>query len=318
MIRKAIAAGVLLVATAAHAGPDATKEVLPPTASRADGGIERQVRNRVLSFSDENRASVPEIHVAPGVPTTLVFPLNVNESATRLADPQRLIYRPQFFKNTAVLSPKADLPQGALVPLTIALEDGTLLSFILRTVPADADFQVTIEVKFQRDVAPDSVDGLKQTIAQMQGRLDECQSNAATSAISQIAALVLGQEPQSPTARTFEAHPLRGTDKQSRLLVRLLHVYRLFAHSYLVLTIENRDPTRTWVLDKPDVKLVGGRDGQSLKVVAYDTDLKMLPPEEVAKVVIAFETPAHANGQRISVSLPERGGPRHVTMDFEP
>jgi Protein of unknown function (DUF2381) len=318
MIRNAIAAGVLLVTAAGQAAPDETKEVLVPNASKADGGIERQVKNRVISFSDENRDSVPELHIAPGIPTTLVFPLNVNEAATRLADPQRLIYKPQFFKNTAVLSPRAELPSGALVPLTVALEDGTLLSFVLRTVSGEADFQVTVEAKFQRDLRPDSVDALKQAIAQMQGRLDECQSNTATSGISQIAALVLSQEPQSPTARTFEAHPLRGADKQSRLLVRLQHLYRLFGHSYLLLTVENRDPTRTWVLDKPDVKLIGGHEAQTLKVVAFDTDLKTLPPEEVAKVVIAFETPAQSSGQTILVSLPERGGPRQVTMDFRP
>ena len=133
------------------------------------------MKNRVISFSDENRALVPELHLAQGIPTTVVFPLSINEAATRLADSQRLIYRPQFFKNTAVLSPKTDLPAGALIPLTVGLEDGTLLSFVLRTVPAEADFQVTVEVKFQREMSPDSVEGLKQTIAQMQSRLDECQ-----------------------------------------------------------------------------------------------------------------------------------------------
>ena len=290
----------------------------PPDLPRPEAANERQVRNRVISFSDENRASVPELHVAQGIPTTVVFPLNINEGATRLADTQRLIYRPQFFKNTAVLSPKADLPPAVLIPLTIALEDGTLLSFVLRTVAAEADFQVTVEVKFQREVAPESVDGLKQTIAQIQGRLDECQANAGSSGVSQIAALVLSQEPQSPTARTFEGHPLKGADKQSRLLVRLQHLYRLFGHSYVLLTVENRDPSRTWVLDKPEVKLFGGRDSQSLKVVTFDTDLKSLPPEEVSKVVVVVDTPTQMVGQKYSLTLLEKGGPRHVTMEFEP
>jgi len=165
----------------------------------------------VIAFSDENRASVPELHLAQGVPTTVVFPLNINEAATRLADSQRLIYRPQFFKNTAVLSPKADLPAGALIPLTVGLEDGTLLSFVLRTVPAEADFQVTVEVKFQREVSPESVEGLKQTIAQMQRPARRVSGERRELRVSQIAALVLSQEPQSPTARTFRgALPQRG------------------------------------------------------------------------------------------------------------
>jgi len=98
----------------------------------------------------------------------------------------------------------------------------------------------------------------------------------------------------------------------------LQHIYRLFSHSYVLLTIENRDPSRTWVLDKPEVKLFGGRDSQSLKVVTFDTDLKTLPPAEVAKVVVVLDTPAQMVGQRYALTLLEKGGARHVTMDFEP
>ena len=318
MIRIAAILIPFVCAMGADAAPAQSKTPPLPEPARAATGAERQVKNRVISFSDENRASVPELHLAQGIPTTLVFPLNINEATTRLADSQRLIYKPQFFKNTAVLSPKSDLPTGALIPLTVGLEDGTLLSFVLRTVPAEADFQVTVEVKFQREVSPDSVEGLKQTIAQMQSRLDECQANAGSSGVSQIAALVLSQEPQSPTARTFEGHPLKGADKQSRLLVRLQHIYRLFGHSYVLLTVENRDPSRTWVLDKPEVKLIGGRESQSLKVLTFDTDLKNLPPAEVAKVVVVFDTPTQSVGQKYALTLLEKGGARHVSMNFEP
>lgn len=319
MIHRSVFAAAFLAAFAAFGAgaPEAPKAVPLPEATREASG-ERQVKNRLILFSDDNRASVPELHLAQGIPTTVILPVNINEAATRLADPQRLIYKPQFFKNTAVLSPKSDLPAGALVPLTIALEDGTLLSFVLRTAPKEADFQVNVEVKFQHEVTPDSVDGLKQSIAQMQGRLDECQANAGNAGISQIAALVLSQEPQSPAARTFEGHALRGADKQSRLLVRLQHVYRLFRHSYLLLTVENRDPSRTWVFDKPEVKLLGGRDAQTLKVVAFDSDLKAVPPGEVAKIVVVFDTPAPTSDQKLAIALLERGGARHINMNFDP
>src|SRR3954470_11023202 len=158
----------LLFAASAHAGSAEKAPLAALEAARAQAGAERQVKNRVVLFSDDNRASVPELHLAQGIPTTLVFPVNIDEGATRLADSQHLIYKPQFFKNTAVLSPRVDLLAGVLIPLTIALEDGTLLSFVLRTVPSEADFQVTVEVKFERDLSPESVAGLKQTIAQMQ------------------------------------------------------------------------------------------------------------------------------------------------------
>ena len=100
--RKYVIGTALLVASAAHAAPESAKPVpLPEVAGEASG--ERQVKNRVILFSDDNRTSVPELHLAQGIPTTVILPVNINEAATRLADPQRLIYKPQFFKNTAVL-----------------------------------------------------------------------------------------------------------------------------------------------------------------------------------------------------------------------
>src|SRR3989442_8487828 len=145
MIRVARILFPLLLAVRAGATPAQSKPPpLPDPATKAEG----QVKNRVISFSDENRASVPELHLAQGIPTTLVFPLNINEAATRLADSQRLIYKPQFFKHTAVLSPKSDLPAGALLPPTLRPADGTLLSFVLRTVPSQPGLPVTVQVNF--------------------------------------------------------------------------------------------------------------------------------------------------------------------------
>jgi len=280
--------------------------------------VERRVTNRVLTFSPETSTAVPEVFLAPGVPTTLIFPLNINEGATRLADPNKFIYKPQIYRNTVVLSPRAELPAGAVVPLSVGLEDGTLVSFILRGATAEADFQVTVELKMTKPHAPESLQALKQTIARLQGSLDECQASGGSSGISKIASLVLTNEPGSPAARTFESHRVHAVDKQSRLLVRVHHLYRLFSQSYLLLTVENRDPSRVWVLDRPELKLRGGSESAALKLVTFDTDLKALPPEEIAKVVVVFETPAQQSGQRMSITLLEKGGSRHATLDFEP
>jgi len=306
--RRIVTCALLLGALSAKA---ADSDSAPPAA-------ERRVANRVVTFSPESSTAVPEIFLAPGVPTTLIFPLNINEGATRLADPNKLIYKPQFYRNTAVLSPRAELPAGAVVPFSVGLEDGTLVSFILRGATTEADFQVTVELKITKSQAPESLEGLKETIARLQGSLDECQTSAGASGISKIASLVLANEPDSPTARTFEAHHVHAVDKQSRLLVNIQHLYRLFSDSYVLLTVENRDPSRVWVLDRPELKLRGGTETSVLKVVTFDTDLKSVPPEETAKVVVAFETPVQQAGQRISLTLLEKGGSRHVTIEFEP
>src|SRR5205823_10258701 len=89
--RFAIAVALLL-ALPAGAQSEAPKPVPLPQGS-GEASSERQVKNRLILFSDENRAFVPELHLAQGIPTTVILPVNINEAATRLADPQRLIYK---------------------------------------------------------------------------------------------------------------------------------------------------------------------------------------------------------------------------------
>jgi hypothetical protein len=94
----------------------------------------------------------------------------------------------------------------------------------------------------------------------------------------------------------------------------------LFGLSYLVMTVENRDPSKTWILERPELKLAGGRETSDVHVVTFDTDLKGgLPPGEQEKVVVVFDTPQQQLvGQRYSVVLYEKGGGRHVKLDFAP
>ena len=284
----------------------------------ASNSKDRQPANRTLTLTDDNRNFVPELRVAPGVPTTLLFGVNVDKTGTRLADADGVMYPLLVQANTAILAPKNELAPGTAIPLSVTLADGTLLSFVLRPAATQVDFQVTVEAKFTRDNAPESVDALKQEIAQLQARIDEMQSNSGTAAVAHVAHLVLAQEPGSANARTFEAHRVHSRDKQARLLVEANYVYRLFSKSYLMLSVENRDPSRVWVFDRAEVHLKSGSQDVSVPVDAAECDIKNLPPEETAKIVVVFDTPPQSSGQTLQISLFERGGARHVTLDVEP
>ena len=93
-------------------------------------------------------------------------------------------------------------------------------------------------------------------------------------------------------------------------------VYRLFSQTYVVLSVENRDPNRNWVLAKPVVRLSGGGQEIELKVAAWQTDLPELPPgDTIQRVVIAFETPQNVDPrQRLAVALLEKDGTRRVEL----
>lgn len=308
-------ANILLFLLVAAAKPSAPPELPLPTLARAKeataGG--RKVVNRTLVFDDQS--TIPEVHLAKGIPTTLSFPVKLAQVAVR--DDEHLLYKERISNNVLVLTPKETLPKGQVVPVSVTLEDNSVLSFLAVSDPAQVDYQLAIEVKFQR-AAPASVESLKQTIAELQSRLDELQSDSPRLAVRQITSLVLSQDPQSPAAKTFTGYTLHGADKQSHLVLRVHHLYRLFRYSYLLLTVQNRDPSKVWVLDHPELRFVGSAETQTITILSFESEKQSLGPEELSKIAVAFESPAQTPGQKIIIRLVEKGGPRQAEIEFEP
>ena len=311
-----LAALVALPAVAQRTKTDAEPLPLPGAANAAPKT--RELKKRHVIVNDENTDSIPEIHVAAGVPTTLVFSQQVTRA--QLANVAGMMFPATVNGNEVILAAKQDLPKATVVPLSVVLADGTLLSFQLITVPAEVDLQLEVEVDLQKNAAPDSPQALKLANAQLRGQLDECQSNTSSAGAAHIASLVLNQDAAAPQMRTFEGHTVHAIDKQARLLVEARYLYRLFNLSYLLLTVENRDPSKIWVLERPELKLAGDRETSDVHVTAFETDLKGgLPPGEQEKVVVVFDTPQQQPaGQRYSILLYEKGGGRHVKLDLNP
>jgi uncharacterized protein (TIGR02268 family) len=278
----------------------------------------RELKKRHIVVNDQNSDSIPEIHVAAGVPTTLVFSRKVVRA--QLADVAGSMFPATVNGTEVILAAKQDLATSTALPLTVGLSDNTLLSFQLTTVPTEVDLQVEIDVEIEKNAAADSPQALRLSNAQRRAQLDECQANTSTAGAAHIASLVLNQDTASPQMRTFEGHTVHALDKQARLLVEARYLYRLFGLSYLLLTVENRDPTKPWVLERPELKLAGDRATSEVHVTTFDTDLKGgLPPGEQEKVVVVFDTPQQQLvGQRYSVVLYEKGGGRHVKLEFTP
>src|SRR5512138_2300637 len=281
------------------------------TATGALGADRRELRRRTLTIDDATLTSVPEIHGAGGTPTILTFEIPVREGGAVLADVRGVFYPPTQTDRTVMLVPKADLARPE--PLNVSLADGTVLTFKLVTVPAEADVQVDVAVALRERARPDSAAGLRMMNEQLRSELDECRDGAANAGASKLAALLLAQSLKQP--QTFERRPLHVGDKQSRLLVQGRWVYRLLGLTYMVFTVENRDPQRSWVLDRVEVRLTGGGDAVDLKVVAAQGELPILPPGTAERVVIAFQTPPMSATQRLKVSFHEKDGPRLVALE---
>jgi len=275
----------------------------------------RELRRRTLTITDANANSVAEIHVAGGIPTTLVFEIPVKENGALLADVSKNFFPPQLTENAILLVPRADVGKRNLTTLTVTLADGTVIPFKLVSNPKDADIQVDVALAVEKHAAPGSAQALRTTLSQVRSELDECQANAGKAGIFKIASLILGQDlgkPHSFTVTQYTAHRL---DKQNRLLVEVKRVYRLFEITYVVVTVENRDPSKTWVLDRPEVAVTGSSQTVDVKVMLHSAELPALPPGETERVVIVFNTPKQDVQHRFNISLLEKNGNRHVRLE---
>lgn len=275
---------------------------------------QRELIRRTIQVTDATREI--EIHVARGSATTLAFPLPVKKRL--LADSKG--YFPaeaQVLGGQAfILLPAQDVPAGEAVTLQITLADGTLLPpFLLTSVPDATDLFVDITVDLQKKASAESATALKVQLGELQSRLDECQQSGGDKGAVKVAELVLRQDFRKPVAFVVEKHPARELDKQSRLLVETHHVYRLFDVSYLVLTVENRDPEKHWVLERAEVGIAGDSSAVEARVLDVAQEMSQgIPPGEEAKLVVAFKTPEQGVDHRFTLKLLEKSGNRHVTL----
>lgn len=197
------------------------------------------------------------MHVAAGTATTILFPVELRKVG--LLDTKNYFpddHRQQGDKMLMLL-PARDIDPGDAISMQVEFGDGTRLSFVLNTISESADLVVDVEIARKAKAAAESAPALKAQVVELQSRLDACET-VAGEAGARVAELILRQDPAKPAAFVVERHPARELDKQSRLLVETLHVYRLFDLSYLVLSVENRDPSKLWVMDRVEVGVAGG------------------------------------------------------------
>lgn len=305
-----------VVASALLAFPALSQPAPSPAAQTSVS--RREFRSRQLVINDSNASDIHELRVAAGAATTLVLPqaIAANGGAILAAPPQTVPAPLPLQENKVlVLSPQRDLGPGETFPLTLTFVDGTVQSFRLVTVPAEVDIQVEIKLVLQARATPGSAAVLTDKLMALQARLDECQSTADTAGVGRVAALILSQDFEKPQAFTVERRlNARHLDKQSRLLVETRAVYRLFGQSYVVLTVENRDPNKVWQMERAEVGVSGGGAATEAQVLTFNSEIPELPPGEVSKVVIAFTTPSQTTGQRFTLRLLERAGARHVAL----
>lgn len=280
----------------------------------AKSAAKKELVRRVVEITDAT-SEVP-VSITGGGVTTLFFSQPVGQ--VLLPDPDHRFEDDASAQGKALLlRPTADLPPGTAMAMQVSLADGTVLPpFILTSSEKSTDLFVDVSVKLQKRASADSAVGLRAQLSELQGRLDECQQSAGEKGAVKVGELVLKQDFRKPVAFIVEKHPARKLDKQAFLLVETLAVYRLFDASYLVLTVENRDPDKVWVLDRAEVSIAGGSSNVDARVLDVAQEMSQgIPPGVEAKLVVVYKTPEQSADQRFTLKLFEKAGNRHISLE---
>jgi uncharacterized protein (TIGR02268 family) len=298
--------GSALAANEVWSAPENASEAVVTSGRRA-------LKRRSLLVNDANFNEVQVVHVAAGVPTTVSFRQTLRPESVILADTTNAFLPVKATENSIVLIPRRDLAKRSTTTLTVTLADGTILPLLLTTIVGEADIGVDINVALVKLAPAESAFALKASVLEMRTELDECRADQGSAGIAKVTSLVLQQDISRP--QVFERHDLHRRDKQERLLVDVRQAYRIFGHTYLVVTLENRDPGRTWVLDRPELSVSGSGQSMDVHVISFQTDTVAIAPNQTGKLVVAFPTPPQGSDNTFCLQLLEKNGSRHIKLD---
>ncbi len=315
----------LTLASSAWAG-----EPVTTSAKKAEGAglpTQRPTRRSVV-VEGAPGTSVPIISVAKGRTTTLIFDAPIK--AIELLDAARIFAPPPATAagKTVYLTTLRD-PGTVVTTMMVVMASGAEVPFQLVGVKDSQDADVVVDVLLNKAVAPDGERRAQATqhdeaataclisAGQLRQELDECRGATKSDVLRKIAEVILAEDAvANAQSVVFEGkRSVRSIDKQSGLLVEATGMYRMFGHTYLVLSVENRVADRTWMLDKAQVRLVGA--GADLPVLSTLTEYPALKPSETEKIVVLFTTPTKRAKSGIAVTLLEKSGNRHVTLDVD-
>jgi len=272
----------------------------------------RELSRRSVTIDDSTK-EVP-LSVGAGVVTTLSFSTTVDH--VFLPDPKGLFDGPpQSADKVVFLRPLKELAKGEALTMQVTLTDGTSLPpFLITSAPDHADLFLDVTVDLKKKASADSAASLKVQLSELMGRLDECQQSSGDRGASKVAEMVLKQDFRKPAAFVVERRTARQLDKQAKLLIETRHVYRLFDTSYLVLTLENREPDRLWVFERAEVQVEGNSTVEARVMDVAQEMSAGIPSGEEAKMVIVFRTPDQDASHTYTLKLFEKSGNRHVVL----
>ncbi|WP_253895633.1 DUF2381 family protein [Corallococcus exercitus] len=276
---------VLLLATAALAQP--------ATASR-----ERQERR--VSLPDSASEPVPEIRVAVGAVTLLLFDAPLDRASVELGGRERFLFV-DVGERMLALEPAADLGPGERLGLRVTFSDGARPEqavFVLVTQPAAFDARVQVFRRAQ------SIPALQAELAEVRAELAALRARGDASSPAALALAGLLDE-KGVAARRIGVQP--EAQMQSSLQVVDGVSFRATAWAVVSMNVKNYGKT-PWT--PTEARLTHSTGGAQVLVLGVRMRQPQIGPGEVGTVVVETEKPDWERGTLFRLELADATGTR--------
>ncbi len=273
-----MALAVLLTGAVAVAQP------LPPV---------REGRQRRIVLPASPGLSAPEVYVAPGVLTTLVFDVPLNRDSVDLDERVPLFGLVEPAERLLTLEPKAELGPKKKVGLRVRLKDGTAVALILASHPTQVDTRLEVS-------RPRSYEALEAEFAELQAR---CAASSPTSLVLArlLDATIRGERFEASTEGN--THGLSVEDGIG---------YRSRSWALVSISVLNLPGQRAW---RPERVRLLDAAGAEVRGVSVQMDKPVLQPGERGLVVVETGHPNWKVGSIFRLELTGEGGGRPLFFD---
>lgn len=260
---------------------------------------ERQERRITLSTGPDS--AVPEVHVAPGVLTTLVFDAPVERASVDLDERVPLFSLVDVGEQLLTLEPRAEVGPGKKLGLRVRLKDGTVAALMVAAHPTQVDTRVDVE-------RPRSREALLAELVEARAELAALRARAASAGPAGMVFAGL-LDKAGVRATSFKG---RVPPNQSGLTLGRGMNYRAGGWALVSVKVHNLPGQKPWT---PGQARLFGAGGLEVKVLAVHLARGALLPGESALVVVETGALPQAAGEVFRLELVDKDGGRSLAVD---
>jgi uncharacterized protein (TIGR02268 family) len=255
---------------------------------------------RRVTLPTDSKEGAPEVHVARGALTTLVFDAPVEKSSLELEKRVSRFKLVDPGESTLNLEPLVDLAPEERLGLRIRLKDGLVVALILTTHPTQVDGRVDVDRPRPPEEVRAELAATKAQLAALQAQLGA--SGPASWVLAGLLDELLIQRLDVPVA----------AGNTSGLSVEDCIGYRSNTWAVAAIELRNLPGQKAWV---PGAVRLSRRGGKPVQVLSVQLGKPALAPGERGSVAVQTQAPEWKRGEVFHLELTDKDGERVLSIE---